>query len=97
MHTPSLSDLLQFAIQPAECALSWLRVMDSNHRPLAYEANSLTSDVTRDKTWYSQRGSNPCFRLERAASLPLDDGSKYGAGNEDRTRDLMVGNQPLYP
>lgn len=49
MHTPSLSDLLQFAIQPAECALSWLRVMDSNHRPLAYEANSLTSDVTRDK------------------------------------------------
>lgn len=28
---------------------------------------------------------------------PLDERCIFGAGNEDRTRDLMVGNQPLYP
>ena len=26
--------------------------------------------------WWLQRGSNPCFRLERATSYPLDDGAK---------------------
>ena len=28
--------------------LKWLRVKDSNLRPLGYEPNSLTTDVTRD-------------------------------------------------
>ena len=32
-----------------QSVLTWLRVKDSNLRPLAYEANSLTTDVTRDK------------------------------------------------
>jgi hypothetical protein len=32
MHTPSLSDLLQIAIQPAECA-KWSEMQDSNLRP----------------------------------------------------------------
>ena len=43
---------------------NWLRVKDSNLRPLGYEPNSLTTDVTR-YIWYKWPESNRHARYRR--------------------------------
>lgn len=48
------------------------------------------------KIWRSLRDSNSCTRRERAISLPLDEGNKFGAFRETRTPNLLITNQLHY-
>ncbi len=49
---------------PKPLLMKWLRVKDSNLRPLGYEPNSLTADVTR-YIWYKWPESNRHARYRR--------------------------------
>ena len=66
-------------------------------RPLALQASAHTS-YARDP-WWRYRGSNPGPEACKATALPSElypHNFIYGAGNRNRTRDLMLTRQLLY-
>ena len=57
-------------LEPATSAVTGRRANQLRHRALLYHRSALPRRA------YPQRDSNPCYRRERAASRPLDDGGQ---------------------
>lgn len=87
---------MQNAILEMHIAIKWYRRWDLNPQNSDFKSETFTNYITPAQ-WYSRRESNSQPSVSKTAALPIElrEHIKFGPGDEQRSRNPLIGSQVL--